>query len=157
MESQLRPEHLDIVKDYVMNANSHSVSHYMLTVARDGESPARTIIFYENAVEAAEAYSMYVDWGFAKQYLTVCLYEPSGKINQKVFNRNQAGEPTFIRQNYIDVSREILKLRPLLDMEVYEGFCMEVTKSFSKDNWRFDPERFLRDLGVGELTDAIPV
>jgi len=146
--SSLKPEHIDMVEQYLKSVKDKSSNAYMLTIARDGEDPVRTIIFYQNAIEAAEAYNMYNDWGFAKQYLTVKLYEPSGKINEKVFKRNQAGDPTFLRQNYVDISNVLIALKPLLEESVYQKACIDVCTSFAKDNWRFDPERFLNNLGI---------
>lgn len=148
MNNQLKPEHDDIVNNYLESIKVHANSSYMLTISRDGESPVRTIIFFPNAIEAAEAYNMYNDWGFAKQYLTVRLYEPSGIVNEKVFKRNQAGDPTFLRQNYIDISEVLLDLKPVLSDKVYQDICIEIMTSFAKDNWRFDPERFLHNLGI---------
>ena len=143
MSGQLKQEHHDVVKDYLDAVESKKGNSYMLTIARDGEEPARSIIFFPNAIEAAEAYNMYNDWGFAKQYLTVTLYEPNGIVNKKVFKRNQAGDPTFLRQNYYDVSAALKAIRSSLDKELYEQTCLKIATSFAKDNWRFNPERFL--------------
>jgi hypothetical protein len=148
MSGELKQEHTDLVSAYLQGVSLKNQTAYMLTISRDGEEPVRTIIFYNSAIEAAEAYNMYNDWGFAKQYLTVKLYEPSGKINEKVFKRNQAGDPTFLRQNYYDVSDILLRLKPLLEVEVYEKACLDIATSFAKDNWRFNPERFLQTLGI---------
>ena len=144
----LRKNHYELVEQYLDDVKNKRADSYMLTVARDGEEPVRTIVFYSNAIEAAEAYNMYQDWGFAKQYLTVSLYEPSGKINTKVFKRNQAGDPTFLRQNYIDITDVLNGLKPFLSKEVYEDACARIMTSFAKDNWRFDSERFLEALGL---------
>lgn len=154
-EGQLKEEHVDIVSNYIKDVESKKSNAYMLTISRDGENPVRTIIFYTNAIEAAEAYNMYNDWGFAKQYLTVTLYEPSGVINQKVFKRNQAGDPTFLRQNYYDFSSILKNLKPYLEKEVYENACIKAAASFAKDNWRFNPERFLSDLGVDKKIEEV--
>jgi hypothetical protein len=148
MSGELRQEHSDLVSAYLQGVALKNQMAYMLTISRDGEEPVRTIIFYNNAIEAAEAYSMYTDWGFAKQYLTVKLYEPSGKINEKTFKRNQAGDPTFLRQNYYDVSDILLRLKPHLEVKVYEKACLDMATSFAKDNWRFNPERFLENLSI---------
>ena len=154
MDSSLNPAHTDMVSEYLKSINNNQNQAYMLTIARDGEDPVRTIIFYQNAIEAAEAYNMYNDWGFAKQYLTVKLYEPSGKINEKVFKRNQAGDPTFLRQNYVDISNVLISLKPLLEESVYQKACIDICTSFAKDNWRFDPERFLKNLGIDVKLNA---
>lgn len=148
MSGELRQEHSDLLSAYLQGVALKNQTAYMLTISRDGEEPVRTIIFYNNAIEAAEAYNMYNDWGFAKEYLTVRLYEPSGKINEKVFKRNQAGDPTFLRNNYYDISEVLLGLKPLLEKHIYEKACTDIATSFAKDNWRFNPERFLQNLGV---------
>lgn len=145
---QLKNEHVDVVANYMKDVEQKNANAYMLTISRDGESPVRTIIFYNTAIEAAEAYNMYNDWGFAKQYLTVTLYEPNGVVNQKVFKRNQAGDPTFLRQNYYDVSNALKEIKVFLDKDVYEKICLKIATSFAKDNWRFNPERFLSELQV---------
>ena len=148
MSGQLKPEHNDIVNDYLESVKNHKMDSYMLTIARDGEDPVRSIIFFPNAIEAAEAYDMYNDWGFAKNFLTIRLYEPSGKVNEKIFKRNQAGDPTFLRQNYSDITEVLLSLRPLIEDHVYKNACIKVATSFAKDNWRFNAERFLSNLEV---------
>lgn len=155
MSGELRPEHSDVVSEYLNSVKQKNANAYMLTISRDGESPVRTIIFYNTAIEAAEAYNMYNDWGFAKQYLTVTLYEPNGVVNQKVFKRNQAGDPTFLRQNYYDFSNILKTLKPYLEKEVYEDACVKAATSFAKDNWRFDPDRFLNDLQISKKSEDI--
>lgn len=154
MSGQLKPQHSDIVNEYLENVKSKKANAYMLTISRDGEDPVRTIIFYNNSIEAAEAYNMYNDWGFAKQYLTVTLYEPNGVVNQKVFKRNQAGDPTFLRQNYYDFSSILKELKPYLEKEIYEKAAIKVATSFAKDNWRFNPERFLNDLEIDKKIEG---
>ncbi len=154
MSGQLKPQHSDIVSEYLNSVNEKKANAYMLTISRDGEDPVRTIIFYNNAIEAAEAYNMYNDWGFAKQYLTITLYEPSGVVNKKVFKRNQAGDPTFLRQNYYDNSDVLKSLKTKVDYNTFEEACKAVAKSFAKDNWRFSPERFLEDLGIDSTLEV---
>ena len=111
----LRPEHELMVDQYIEDTKNKKSSAYMLTIARDGESPVRTIIFYTNAIEAAEAYNKYTDWGFAKNFLTVKLYEPNGIVNEKVLKRNQAGECTFVRQDYIEAQKILSKVKNHLE------------------------------------------
>ena len=81
---ELKNIHFDMVNDYIKNSKEGKTSHYMLTVSRDGESPVRSIVSFDNLEQALEGYEMYQDAGFAKDYLTVSMYEPSGKINTKV-------------------------------------------------------------------------
>ena len=145
LNNELKPEHEDMVKEYLQSIANKQNNSYMLTVARDGEYPDRTIIFFQDAIQAAEAYGMYNDWGFAKEYLTVKLYEPSGKINEKIFKRNQAGDPTFLRQNYIEIAEVLNDIKDLIDKDIYESICFKIAKSFSKDNWRFNADRFLKN------------
>lgn len=140
--------HKEMVEQYIADAKYGKVSHYIITVARDGESPVRSIISYDNIIDAVAGYEMYQDAGFARHYLTVSLYEPSGKINTKVLKRNQAGDPSFVRQNYIDVTDALYEVKNKLNKEDYEKLCIRVCTSFGKDNWRFNVERFLKNLEV---------
>lgn len=145
---ELRPNHDDIVNDYVSNSKQGKIGHYMITVSRDGESPVRSIISFDNANQALEGYEMYQDAGFAKDYLTVSLYEPSGKISTKVLKRNHAGDPSFVRQNYIDTVEALHSVKDKLDKKDYEEMCIKIVTSFAKDNWRFSADRFLKQLEI---------
>jgi hypothetical protein len=149
-ESQLNPIHFNMVQQYLDEVKNKTANSYMLTIARDGESPVRTIIFYTNAIEAAEAYNKYKDWGFAKQYLTVKLYEPNGVINEKVLKRNQAGECTFVRQDYIEAEKILCKAKNYIEEEAYVSLVKDFMVLFAKDSWRFDPDRFLKECGIFE-------
>lgn len=158
MNEQLQPNHTDIINEYISNAKQQKVSHYIITVSRDGESPVRSIISFENIIDAVAGYEMYKDAGFAKNYLTVSLYEPSGKINTKVLKRNQAGDPSFVRQNYIDVTNALLQIKNKLSEEDFEILCIRIGTSFGRDNWRFNIERFFNNLGIkAEARDYSPV
>lgn len=149
MSDQLKPSHTDIVNQYIADAKEQKINHYIITVSRDGEFPVRSIISYDNVVDAVAGYQMYQDAGFARNFLTVSLYEPSGKINTKVLKRNQAGDPSFVRQNYIDVTDALYAIKDKLNKQDYEALCLKVANSFGRDNWRFDVERFLEKLEVG--------
>jgi hypothetical protein len=149
--NSLKTNHEDMVNDYIRGTVDKTVQHYIITVSRDGESPARSIISFENIKEALEGYEMYQDAGFAKQYLTVSLYEPSGKINTKVLKRNQAGDPSFVRQNYIDTVEALYKVKDKLEKKDYEDLCIKIVTSFGKDNWRFDVDRFLKQLEIDRI------
>ena len=140
--------HFEIVNDYIKNSKEGKIDHYMITVSRDGESPVRSIISFDNLEQALEGYEMYQDAGFAKDYLTVSMYEPSGKINTKVLKRNHAGDPSFVRQNYIDTVDALHKVKDKLNKEDYEDLCIKIVTSFAKDNWRFSADRFLKQLEI---------
>lgn len=145
---KLNFSHEDMVNEYVKNAKDGKVSHYIITVSRDGESPVRSVISFDNAEQAVEGYEMYQDAGFAKDYLTVSLYQPSGINMTKVLKRNHAGDPSFVRQNYIDTVEALHKVKDKLDKKDYEELCIKIVTSFAKDNWRFNPERFLKQLEI---------
>ena len=143
-----------LVDKYKLNVSSGAVDSYMLTIARDGESPVRSIYFYDNAVDATIGYEAYQDWGFAKDYLTVELYEPTGRVHSKVLRRPRGGECVFEREQYYQVSDIINALKPKVDEEAFNYLAYEFAKLFSKDNQRFNPERFLETLGyTGEIND----
>jgi len=146
--SDLNSMHTDMVNQYINDAKIGNISHYIITVSRDGEVPVRSIISFDSIDQALEGYDMYQDAGFAKEYLTVSLYEPSGKVITKVLKRNHAGDPSFVRQNYIDTVEALHGLKDKLSKEDYENVCIKIVSSFAKDNWRFDPDRFLKQLEI---------
>lgn len=146
--NELNPSHQGIVDNYIQDSKNGTVGHYMITVSRDGEHPVRSIISFDNYTQALEGYEMYQDAGFAKEYLTVSLYEPSGKVTTKILKRNHAGDPSFVRQNYIDTVEALHKVKDKLKKEDYEELCIKIVTSFAKDNWRFSAERFLKQLEI---------
>jgi hypothetical protein len=131
------------VSDYLNNASLNNYS-FMLTIARDGEYPERSIYYFNDAITASEAYGRYKDWGFAKDYLTVRLYEPNGKINEKVLRRPPAGECTFVKADYIKAESILLSFMDKMDFLVYQDLVNEFAKLFSQDNIRFDHVRFFK-------------
>jgi len=145
MGSDLKQSHKDMVESYLSNKDNKI---YMLTIARDGEDPVRSILFYQNSIEAAAAYNKYTDWGFAKNYLTVCLYEPSGVVNKKILKRDQSGECTFVKEDYVKATEIIKSIKSKIDKEVYEELGIKFMRLFAKDNWRFNPDRFLKNLEI---------
>ena len=146
--NELNTVHDDMVRDYVNNSKEGKVNHYMITVSRDGESPVRSIISFDNLEQALQGYEMYQDAGFAKNYLTVSLYQPSGNTLTKVLKRNHAGDPSFVRQNYIDTVEALHSVKGKLSKEDYEEMCIKIVTSFAKDNWRFSADRFLKQLEI---------
>jgi hypothetical protein len=153
---QLNLKHFEVVSEYIEQAKVGIAKHYMMTIARDGESPARSIYFYDNAVEAANGFAAYTDWGFAKDYLTVVLYEPTGKKNEKVLKRPRGGECTFVKNDYLAITDALSTAKPDISEEVFDKLILEVAKIFSRDNQRFNHERFLHNLGyTGEINNDI--
>jgi hypothetical protein len=152
--NDLNPTNEVYVNQYKEAVKQNKANSYMLTIARDGESPVRSIYFYDNAVDATIGYEAYQDWGFAKDYLTVELYEPTGRVHSKVLRRPRGGECTFERAQYYQISDIINALKPKVDEEAFNYLAYEFAKLFSKDNQRFNPERFLETLGyTGEIND----
>ena len=60
--------------------------NYAITVAYDGNAPHWTGR-YTDALTAVNEFNKHIDWGFADEYATVNLSEPSGKMHTKVFYR----------------------------------------------------------------------
>ncbi len=154
MSGQLNQHHVDMVQEYRDKVAAGRGDSYMLTIARDGESPARSIYFYGDAIEAARGYEAYADWGFARDFLTVELYEPTGRVHSKVLRRPRGGECIFHREQYHSVAKILGNLREKTDIDSYNNIVYEFAKLFSKDNQRFQVDRFLIELGyTGEIND----
>jgi hypothetical protein len=152
--NKLNLVHADMVQKFKDKTAKGTADSYMLTIARDGESPVRSIYFYDNAIDAATGYAAYTDWGFAKDYLTVELHEPIGRVHSKVLRRPRGGECTFVRQDYNDATAILLALNGTIEQDHYNYLVYEFGKLFSKDNQRFDYKRFLVNLGyTGEEDD----
>ena len=58
---------------------------YSVTVAYDGEP--FWVGRYADALSAVDEFNKHVDWGFANEYATVNLSEPSGKMHTRTFYR----------------------------------------------------------------------
>jgi hypothetical protein len=154
LTDELNLTHVDMVQEFKNKAATGTADSYMLTIARDGESPVRSIYFYDNAIDAATGYEAYQDWGFAKDFLTVELYEPTGRVHSKVLRRPRGGECVFVRQDYYDAAEIIKKLNGKIAEDQYNYLAYEFGKLFSKDNQRFNHGRFLENLGyTGEEND----
>jgi|TARA_B110000977_G_scaffold199703_1_gene287894 hypothetical protein len=150
MSGELNGHHVDMVQEFRDKAAAGKGDSYMLTIARDGESPARSIYFYGDAIDAVNGYAAYTDWGFAKEFLTVELYEPTGRVHNKVLRRPRGGECVFHREQYYKISEILLKCSGSMDTSDYNRMVYDFAVVFSKDNQRFDVERFLADLGYSE-------
>ena len=60
---------------------------YAVTCSYDGKAPYWSIRL-DNALDAVNSYRSFTDWGFADEYSTVNLSEPSGKMHTKIFYRS---------------------------------------------------------------------
>jgi hypothetical protein len=149
--SDLNNKNFDMVNDYLSRPVSSNC--YMLTIARDGEEPVRSIYNFKDAITASEAYNRYTDWGFAKEYLTVKLYEPTGIIHEKVLRRPPAGECVFVRDSYIKASNLLLSIKDKITKDGYIQLVEEFAIMFSQDNVRFDVERFFKDTQYKEMKE----
>jgi hypothetical protein len=61
---------------------------YSVTTTNDGESKPNWIGRYSDALSAVEVYQRFIDHGFANEYRTVNLSEPSGKMHTKILYRS---------------------------------------------------------------------
>lgn len=152
MSDELRQENSDIVLKFIENNKTNNCS-YMLTIARDGESPVRSIYIFDNIIDAVKGYERYTDWGFAKEFLTVSLYEPGGKITTKILKRPRGGECTFVKNDYIEAEKILLSIKEYLNKEQYKRIVNEFAQLFSKDNIRFDTVRFFKKTGTESFLD----
>jgi hypothetical protein len=144
---ELNNLHIDMVEKFKEQVQQKTTSTYMLTVARDGESPVRSIYFYDNAIDASSGYEAYLDWGFSKNFLTVTLYEPTGRVHEKTLRRPIGGECVFVREDYVKLSKIYTDIKDSISQDGYNHLVLESAKLLSKDNQRFDPKRFFVDTG----------
>jgi hypothetical protein len=59
---------------------------YAVTVSYDSK-PVHWTGRYSDALSAVNTFNSFEDWGFADEYATVNLSEPSGKMHTKLFYR----------------------------------------------------------------------
>ena len=152
---ELNNSHADMVEKFKQQVQPKTTDTYMLTIARDGESPARSIYFYDNAIDASSGYEAYSDWGFSKNFLTVTLYEPTGRVHEKTLRRPRGGECVFVREDYTKLSKIYANIKEGMDQDKYNYLVLESARLLSKDNQRFDPKRFFVDTGyTGDIEIA---
>jgi len=131
-----------IVDQYIKEIANKTNPTYMITVARDGEEPVRSVIFYDNAIEAVKVFDTYQDWGFANNFLTVVLYEPNGKQHKKVLKRPPGIEASFMRQQYIELTKILLDIKDEIKISAYQKLVVDIAELLKRDNKRFDEQRF---------------
>ena len=150
---QLNPMHGEMVENF-MKEYSKVPNAYMITIARDGEQPARSLVYFQNVVEAVAAYNKYIDWGFAKDYLTVTLYGPGGVLDKKVLKRpvgGTQGDSTFLREDYIKAEKILISHKDKMQSQDYQKLVKDFAELFSRDNIRFDVSRFFRECQCEEV------
>jgi len=59
---------------------------YAVTVSYDSK-PVHWTRRYSDALSAVNTFNSFEDWGFADEYATVNLSEPTGKLHTKIFYR----------------------------------------------------------------------
>jgi len=150
---QLNPAHADMVTNFLQEHSKMSKT-YMITIARDGEHPVRSLVYFQNVVDAVSAYNKYIDWGFAKEYLTVTLYGPGGLLDQKILKRpvgGTQGDSTFLREDYIKAEKILIKYKIKMEPKDYQELVKDFAGLFSRDNIRFDVSRFFRECQCEEV------
>jgi hypothetical protein len=60
---------------------------YSITVTYDSAPTPNWVGRYSDALSAVQAYLKFVDVGFANEYVTINLSEPSGKMHTKIIDR----------------------------------------------------------------------
>ena len=60
---------------------------YSVTVTYDSAPQPKWVGRYSDALSAVEVYQKFIDHGFANEYATVNLSEPSGKMHTKIIDR----------------------------------------------------------------------
>jgi hypothetical protein len=60
---------------------------YSITVTYDSAPTPNWVGRYSDALTAVQAYLKFVDVGFANEYVTINLSEPSGKMHTKIIDR----------------------------------------------------------------------
>jgi len=150
---QLNPMHEEMVVGFLQEHSKMSKT-YMLTIARDGEQPVRSIVYFQNVIDAVAAYNKYIDWGFAKEYLTVTLYGPGGLLDQKILKRpigGTQGDSTFLREDYIKAEKILIGYKDKMNLKDYQQLVKDFAGLFSRDNIRFDVSRFFRECQCEEV------
>jgi len=61
---------------------------YSVTMTNDNDTKPTWVGRYSDALSAVEVYQKFVDHGFANEYRTVNLSEPSGKMHTKILYRS---------------------------------------------------------------------
>ena len=60
---------------------------YSVTTTNDSNAKPDWVGRYSDALSAVEVYQKFIDHGFANEYRTVNLSEPSGKMHTKIIDR----------------------------------------------------------------------
>jgi hypothetical protein len=144
-----RTEHIDELSNYLLDRKDL----FLLTIARDGELPVRSMYFYRDKSVAFEAYERYTNFGFAKEFLDVCLYEPTGEDHKKTLKRPPAGECSYVRENYVKARILISSFKNTISQEEYSRLIEGFALIFSQDNIRFNSERFFEELNYKKGND----
>jgi len=61
---------------------------YSVTTTNDGEAKPNWVGRYSDALSAVQVFERFTDHGFANEFRTVNLSEPSGKMHTKILYRS---------------------------------------------------------------------
>jgi hypothetical protein len=61
---------------------------YSVTTTNDGEAKPSWVGRYSDALSAVQVFERFTDHGFANEFRTVNLSEPSGKMHTKILYRS---------------------------------------------------------------------
>jgi antitoxin component YwqK of YwqJK toxin-antitoxin module len=61
---------------------------YAVTSTNDSATNPNWVGRYANALDAVNVFNSFIDYGDAKEYRTVNLSEPNGKLHTKIFYSN---------------------------------------------------------------------
>jgi hypothetical protein len=61
---------------------------YAVTSTNDNDTSPVWVGRYANALDAVNVFNSFIDYGDAKEYRTVNLSEPSGKLHTRIFYAN---------------------------------------------------------------------
>lgn len=142
-------DHGKVVSDYLSDRDNK----FMLTIARDGETPPRSIYFFADKPQSFEAYERYTNFGFATRFLEVNLYEPTGESHYKRLYRPPAGECSYVKENYVAATELILSFKDTISDDQYSRLVEGFALIFSQDNIRFNSKRFFEGLNYLKEND----
>jgi hypothetical protein len=75
----------------------------------------------------------------------------SEKILRRVHIGGSSGDCTFIKEDYIQAAKIMLKYKDTMEYNNYQQIVKDFAGLFSKDNIRFDVSRFFKETECEEV------